>query len=133
MPLFSHNTRFRRFHALLLPAAALLAIPGQLWALSCSCPSGVERCLCVGIGTGLDVWTIAGNVVNFLAVSIGFVALAMFMVGALMVTLGAAKEDFKQRGKDLIVGSAISIIVVLGAYAIYRTVACFLSPSCTLF
>ncbi len=80
----------------------------------------------MGIGTGLNFWQITGNIIFFLASAISAVALAMFIAGALMVTVGAAKEDYKQKGKDLIVGSAISIVVVLGAYALFRTVAWFL-------
>jgi hypothetical protein len=51
----------------------------------------------------------------------------MFTVGAFMIVLSGVKEDYKQKGKDLMVGAILSIAVVLGAYAILRTVDYFLS------
>lgn len=80
----------------------------------------------VTIGTEYDLNTIVQRIVVFLSVSITTVASAMFLVGAFMLVLSGAKEDYKQRGKDLMVGSLLSIAVVLGAYAIYRTIAFFL-------
>jgi hypothetical protein len=85
-----------------------------------------DRHLPVG-GTTFDFATIAQRIITFLAASITTVASGMFMVGAFMIVLSGAKEDFKQRGKDLMIGSLMSVGVVLGAYAIYRTVAIFLA------
>lgn len=83
--------------------------------------------LVVGTGTSIDFWTVAGRIISFLAATITVVAVAMFMVGALYLVLSGAKEDYKQKGKDYMIGSVISIAVVLGAYAILRTVDYFLS------
>lgn len=85
------------------------------------------RTLPVNIGTSYDFETIIQNVIDFLAASITTIATVMFLVGAFMIVLAGAKEDFKEKGKDLMVGSIVSIGVVLGAYAIYRTVASFLA------
>lgn len=105
---------FRRFSAIL----AATALPATAFA---------ARELTVNIGTSYDFQTIAENVTFFLATTITTVASAMFLVGAFMIVLSGAKEDYKQRGKDLMVGAAMSVGVVLGAYAIYRTVASFLA------
>ena len=80
----------------------------------------------VTIGTEFDAGTIIQRIINFLATSITAVASAMFVVGAFMIVLSGAKEDFKQQGKDLMIGSAMGIGVTLGAYAIWRTVMYFL-------
>lgn len=84
----------------------------------------------VGVGTSYSFWTILSNISFFMASAIISVATALFVVGAVLVMASGVKEDWRQRGKDFIVGSAMSMIVVLGAYAIYRTVNCFLTPGC---
>jgi ABC-type nickel/cobalt efflux system permease component RcnA len=86
-----------------------------------------QRQLNVSIGTSFNVDQIVSRVVSFLAATITTVASAMFVVGAFMIVLAGAKEDYKQRGKDLMIGSLLSVATVLGAYAIYRTVAYFLN------
>lgn len=112
-----------------LPAIALLLLPVVAWA-RCNCPSGVPRCLCLGLmgnGATYTFWTVTGNIITFLAQSIGFVAVAMFIVGALMIVLAGVKEENKQKGKDLMLGSVLSMGVVLGAYALLRVIDFFLS------
>ncbi len=105
---------FRRFSAILAGSV----VPVTAFA---------ARELNVNIGTSYNFQTIANNVTFFLASTITTVATAMFLVGAFMIVLSGAKEDFKQRGKDLMIGAAMSVGVVLGAYAIYRTVGSFLA------
>jgi len=84
------------------------------------------RQLNVGIGTQLTILQILTRLVAFLAYAIVPIAGAMFLVGAFMIILSGAKEDYKQRGKDLMIGSLMGIGVTLGAYAILRTVSFFL-------
>lgn len=98
--------------------ASLLALP---W------PAHAARTLSVNFGTGFSLWGLFANVIGFLAASIGSIAVALFIVGALMITVSGVKEDYKQRGKDLIFGSLISLAVVLGAYAFLRTINYVLS------
>lgn len=102
--------------ALRVSTTGILLIPACVYA----------RTLTVTIGTADDLNTIVNRIVVFLSSSITAVATAMFLVGAFMIVLSGAKEDFKQKGKDLMIGSLLSIGVVLGAYGIYRTVAYFL-------
>ena len=107
----------RHHRTFLATVAILAAFPAAALARSLSIP----------IGTAYDLQTITLRIVGFLADSITAVATAMFLVGAFMIVLSGAKEDFKQKGKDLMIGSIVSIAVVLGAYAIYRTVAAFIA------
>ena len=88
--------------------------------------------LLVGVGTNLTFWQILGNISAFLAASIVAISTAMFVVGAVLVMASGVKEDLRQRGKDFLIGSALGIIVVLGAYALFRTVNCFLTPGCLI-
>lgn len=109
------STRFSRLSSLLIGILAFfpqMALAGKL---------------IVSIGTPSNLQAITMRVVIFLADTITVIATAMFLVGAFMVVLAGAKEDYKQRGKDLMIGSLLSVGVVLGAYALYRTVAAFLA------
>lgn len=90
-------------------------------------PAFAQRTLNVGIGTGLNFYQIADRIITYLAATIGPFAVVMFIVGAFLVTVSGVKEDYKQKGKDLMIGSIFSIAVVTGAYALLRTVDYFLS------
>jgi hypothetical protein len=81
----------------------------------------------VDIGTQFSISQIFQRVIFFLAASITAIGSAMFVVGAFMIILSGVKEDMKQRGKDLMIGSLLGVGVVLGAYAILRTVAFFIA------
>lgn len=111
-----------RLSAALL-SVALLLVPGDMYAYN-------PQTLQVGVGTNLTFWTIVRNIGVFLAGSILAISTAMFVVGAVLVMASGVKEDWRQRGKDFLIGSTLGIIVVLGAYALFRTVNCFLTPGC---
>ncbi len=110
----------RRFFLRYAPPLAALAL----------LPSAARAQLQVGVGTALSFWQVLGNISAFLAGAIVLFSSAMFVVGAVLVMASGVKEDLRQRGKDFIVGSVLGIIVVLGSYALYRTVNCFLTPGC---
>lgn len=82
--------------------------------------------LVVNIGTPLSWGQLTGNIVDFLAASIGFVTVAIFIVGALKLTASGFNEEWRNQGKDLMVKSLVAMVIVLGAYAILRTVAFFI-------
>lgn len=81
--------------------------------------------LTVNIGTPLSWEGLTRNIINFLAASIGFLAVAIFIYGALLLTASGAHEEWKNKGKDIMIGSLVAMVIVLGAYAILRTVAFF--------
>ncbi len=85
------------------------------------------RTLKVGVGTSLTFGQIIARAILFLTSAISAVAVAMFIVGAFMITLSGVKEDLKERGKNLMVGAVISLAIVGGAYAMLRMVDYFLS------
>jgi len=80
-----------------------------------------------GAAGGYNFWGIIGRIIDYLAGAIGAVAITMFVVGAFLVTLSGIKEDWRQKGKDLMIGSAMSLAVVLGSYAILRMLEYFLT------
>lgn len=90
-------------------------------------PAGVaaQRTLTVDIGTRLSFNQIAVNVMFFLASSITAIGIALFLVGAFMLVFSHGKDDYIQKGKDLMIGSMLGIVVVMSAVAIVRTVYFF--------
>lgn len=80
----------------------------------------------VNIGTPLSWEGLTKNVINFLAASIGFLSVAIFIYGALLLTASGVHEEWRNKGKDIMIGSLVAMIIVLGAYAILRTVAFFI-------
>lgn len=100
--------------------AALLCAPAVVFAQN-------TRSLNVSVGTSYTFWAIMQRIITYLTGSIAAIALAMFVVGAFRVTISGIKEEERQKGKDLMVGSVLSLAVVMGAYAILRTLDYFLS------
>ena len=80
----------------------------------------------IRIGSGLTIPQILGRIITYLGLAIGVVCMALILIGAFFVVIGGAKEDARGKGKDMIVGALIGLIVVGIAYAILRTVTYFL-------
>jgi len=95
--------------------------------LACLCANGKLFVNTTGAAGGYNFWGIIGRIIDYLAGAIGAVAITMFVVGAFLVTLSGIKEDWRQKGKDLMIGSAMSLAVVLGSYAILRMLEYFLT------
>ena len=70
--------------------------------------------------------TILYNIINFLAITSSFLTIAIFILGALILTASRGKDDMVQWGKDLMTGSVIGFVVILSSYAMLRTVYYFL-------
>lgn len=80
------------------------------------------RWIWVDIGTRLSFLQIMLKVATFLAVTAAIVCTGLFIVGALFLTASRGKDDMVQKGRDLMTGSILGVTVVLGSYAILRTV-----------
>lgn len=104
-------------HRLIL---TLLVLPVQVFAQQ-------SRYLVVGTGTSYKFWEIAGRIVAYMSGAIAAISVAMFVIGAFLYTISGIKEDYKQKGKDMMIGSILALAVVSGAYAILRTVDYFLT------
>jgi nitrate reductase gamma subunit len=102
----------RTLRSLTLSLAAFLAAP-LAWA-------DEARTLQVDLGTPLSLTAIVVNVINFMARSIGIVAAALVIIGALMIVISRGEDPMLSRGKDLIIYSLIGVAIVLGAAAILR-------------
>ena len=98
------------------PIAAMALVP-----VLCS-----ARTIAIGLGAKYDfggIFTvIAPSIITFLGTSIFWISLTMFVVGTLLFILSAGNEGLLTRGKGLMIGALIGMAVVLGAYALYRTV-----------
>jgi len=62
------------------------------------------------------------NLINAAFVSISFLAVTIFLVGALLWVLSAGNDTLIQRGKGMMELSLIGLALVVGSYGIYRTI-----------
>ncbi len=62
------------------------------------------------------------NLTAFLAASIVSVTIVLFLVGAGYLVAAHGKTEMVDKGKKIMIGSLIGMAVVLGSYAILRTV-----------
>ncbi len=62
------------------------------------------------------------NLTGFLAGAIVSVTIVLFLVGAAYLVASHGKSEMVDKGKKIMIGSLIGMAVVLGAYAILRTV-----------
>ena len=106
---------------LFLLAARFLSSPARAEDPDCGKP------LCVFFGTGNDSRELAGNIVHYLSLWIGFVCVAIFIYGALLLTASGAHDEWKNKGKGIMIGSLVGMTLVLGAYAILQTVGYFIA------
>ncbi len=106
-----------RFQTLLQAAVggAFSIIPGRAHALA-------DRFIIVGTGIRIGFTQALGNLMGFLVTTMSGLAVCLFLVGALLMVASRGQEDQMKRGKDIMIGSLIGLAVVLGSYAIYRTV-----------
>jgi hypothetical protein len=107
--------RYIRFR--LLPLLLSLIAPFQAHA---------QRTLGINLGSNLSVEAILTNIINYMGGAILFVASACFAMGAFYMTFSRGDPDLVNRGRGIIIGSVIGMAVVLGAFAILRTVFFFI-------
>lgn len=74
----------------------------------------------------VDNVTLTGNLINALFVSSTAVCVAIFILGAAFMVFSAGNDTPLQKGKGMMTGSLIGLTVIVGSYAIFRTVVFFL-------
>lgn len=114
---------FLRIRRLIVCLAVLLT--GCLPAAAAAAPLKVD--VSGQLGVSNTILNVLDNIVTFLGQAIVFVSGAMFLTGAFLLILSGARESLKELGKNLMIGSLVGLGVVLGSYAIWRTVAWFLT------
>lgn len=82
--------------------------------------TGGNYTLNVGFGQNPSVNSLVMNIIIFLGQAILAISGVLFVLGAIMVTVSGVKEDYRQRGKEIMFGAIISLAVVLGAYGMLR-------------
>ncbi len=79
-------------------------------------------CACCGDCTLTDVMRVGVNVANIILRYLGIIALVLFVIGGIMwITSGGAQEKV-QRGKAMIVGAIVGMVIVLTAFLIVQAV-----------
>ena len=59
---------------------------------------------------------------NAMLFSASGIFLAVFLIGAMALAISAGRDQYVQAGKNMMKGSVIGTVIVVGAYTIYRTV-----------
>ncbi len=80
-----------------------------------------RRSLIVDLGASLTFPQIAANATRTLVAAIVLLCITLFLLGAFVMVLSRGKEDQLQKGKDLMIWSLVGMAVVIGSYAIIRT------------
>ena len=83
-----------------------------------------DRFVILKTGFGLTLNQIMANIISFLAVSIVGLALVLFLIGAFLLIFAnlTHNEDLLGKGKNAMKRSLIGMAIVLGSYAIVRTI-----------
>lgn len=97
-----------------------------LSALLLPASAAAQNTLQINIDGNLSLQQIMANIMIFMVKLIPVVAIAAFVVGALMMVLSRGKDDMIEKAKKLLISSVIGMAVVLGSYMIVRTVNWFL-------
>ncbi len=104
---------FRRFSLIGLGLAAAF-LPSVALALE-------ERTLTVNTGVRISLEQLFNNVYSFAATSIVSICTLLFLVGAGYMVASHGKQEMVESGKKIMIGSLIGLAIVLGSYAILRT------------
>lgn len=70
----------------------------------------------------MDFNRLGQNITNGLLGAAALVCTAIFVVGAAFVVFSAGNDTPLQKGRGMMTGSAIGLAIIVGSYAIYRTV-----------
>lgn len=98
-----------------LSVSFLAMLPGVAAALE-------DRSIEVNTGFRLSLGDVFSNLYGFLAASIVMVSTVLFLVGGFFLILSHGDSNLVDKGKKIMIGSVIGLMIVLGAYAIERTV-----------
>lgn len=82
-----------------------------------SCPAG-STCLPNPLGTNTSPQVLIGNIINAVMGVVGSIALLMFIFGGLTWMLSGGSAEKVKKGRDILMWSAIGLVVIFSSYAI---------------
>lgn len=83
------------------------------------------------LGSGTTVQSMIGRAINGVMGVVGSLALLMFVYGGLLwMTSGGSQEKVK-KGRDILLWSAVGMVVIFGAYALTKFIITALTNSGT--
>jgi len=74
------------------------------------------------LGSTNSIQSVIGRAINSLLGIVGSLALLMFVYGGLMWMTSAGASDKVKKGKDIILWSAVGLVVIFSAYALTKFV-----------
>lgn len=81
-----------------------------------------QRSVTITAGIRASLPVFLESIVWFLATSSLALCTLMFLIGAFLFVVSHGNESTIQRGKQLMVNAILGLMIILGAYAILRTV-----------
>lgn len=72
------------------------------------------------LGNDVTVNSLVGRVINSIMGIVGSLALLMFVYGGLTWMTSSGSQDKVKKGKDILLWSAVGLIVIFGAYALTK-------------
>ena len=119
-----------QFYAILEGMVRILCLLATLLA-----PSHVfaqeHRTIVLTTGIRISFASALDNLVTFLAVSAGAVAICVFLIGAFYVVSSSVHAEGMETGKKMMKNSLMGLAIILGSFAILRTVFYLLNTGLT--
>lgn len=85
------------------------------------CPEGSTNCLPNPLGAGMDTpQKLIGRIINAVLGVVGSLALLMFVYGGITWMTSSGNQEKVKKGRDIIVWSAIGLIIIFSAYGLTR-------------
>lgn len=108
------------FSLILIPSSLVLAQNVKTESGTC-CPAGTAAgttCLCNPLGDNTSPQVLIGKVINAVMGVVGSIALLMFIFGGLTWMLSGGSAEKVKKGRDILMWSAIGLVVIFSSYAI---------------
>jgi len=97
-----------------------------------------DECACCGCCQLIDILKLARGISLIISKFVGVIALVFFIVGGIMWMFSGGNPETVKRGKQILIGSLIGILIVFFAWQIVNFVICAISKgeitqSCEIF
>ena len=87
-----------------------------------------DKCLTNPLGDeNMSINVIIGNAINSVMGIVGSLALLMFVYGGLTWMTSSGSQEKVKKGKDILIWSAVGLVVIFSAYGLTKFIITFLS------
>ena len=86
------------------------------------------QCACCGNCTLYDALNVGANLAKIILKYVGVITLALFIYGGIIWLTSGGSQNQIEKGKKIIVGTLVGLLIVLGAYLIVQTILKWVAP-----